>query len=208
MGCGNRWPVVKPCALVATKALMPIRLLPRRENGWWRPRPIPIGPSQITWCDSICKPGASFALTCRLPISSIPVVFLPLHGKVLLRRAKDDYGSSSSKSVAPDHPQYYLLDAATGETKLVSGEFAPLRQEGKRFLQPTHESEEFWAAIPNREKNQTQVGRYNLKSFSFEPLLLIPHITFDSTAMWVDEAGAKLYVVYESNLLRLPVPTG
>jgi hypothetical protein len=135
-----------------------------------------------------------------------PIAYLALHGKVLLRRTKDDYGRASSKSVGPDHPEYYLLDAATGETRLVSGEFAPLRQEGKRFLQPTHESEGFWAAIPNRERNQTEVGRYNLKSFSFEPLLLIPHITFDSTAMWVDEAGAKLYVVYEGNLLRLPVP--
>jgi len=135
-----------------------------------------------------------------------PIAYLALHGKVLLRRAKDDYGPSSSKSVGPDQPEYYLLDASTGETKLVSGEFAPLRQEGKRFLQPAHESEEFWAAIPNREKNQTQVGRYNLKNFSFEPLLLIPHIAFDSTAMWVDVAGAKLYVVYEGNLLRLPMP--
>jgi hypothetical protein len=135
-----------------------------------------------------------------------PIAYLSLHGKVLLRRAKDDYGPASSKSVGPDQPEYYLLDAATGETRLVSGEFAPLRQEGKRFLQPALKAEEFWAAIPDREKNQTQVGRYNLKNFSFEPLLLIPHITFDSMAMWVDEAGAKLYVVYEGNLLRLPMP--
>jgi hypothetical protein len=81
-----------------------------------------------------------------------------------------------------------------------------LRQEGKRFLQPTDKPNEFWVAIPDREKNQTQVGRYNLKDFSFQPVLLVPHITFDSMQMWMDQAGAKLYVVYESNLLRLPMP--
>jgi hypothetical protein len=134
------------------------------------------------------------------------IVFLPSHGKVLLRRAKDEYAPATSKSVGPDHPEYYLLDAATGETKLVSGEFAPLRQEGRRFLQPTDKPDEFWVAIPGREKNQTQLGRYNLKDFSFQPLLLVPHITFESMQMWVDQAGAKLYIVYEGNLLRLPLP--
>jgi hypothetical protein len=134
-----------------------------------------------------------------------PIAYLGLHGKVLLRRAKDEY-YPSSKSVGPNLPEYYLLDAATGETRLVSGEFAPLRQEGKRFLQPTDKPNEFWVAIPDREKNQTRVGRYNLKEFSFQPVLLVPHITFDSMQMWVDQAGAKFYIVYESNLLRLPLP--
>ena len=90
---------------------------------------------------------------------------------------------------------------------MVSGEFAPLLHEGKRFLQPTREAEEFWAAVPDREKNQTQVGHYNLRNFTFKPLLIIPHITFNSMAMWVDEGGKKLYVVYDGNLLRLPFST-
>jgi hypothetical protein len=135
-----------------------------------------------------------------------PVAFLTLHGKVLLRRAKDDYGSSSGKSIGPDRPEYYLLDVGTGETRLVSGEFAPLREEGKRFLQQAGKPEEFWAAIPDREKNQTQVGLYNVKEFSFHSLILVPHITFDSMEMWMDPAGAKLYIIYENNLLRLPMP--
>jgi hypothetical protein len=41
---------------------------------------------------------------------------------------------------------------------------------------------EFWAAIPDRMKNQTQVGRYNLGDFSFKPLLVV-HIAFDSMSM-------------------------
>ena len=64
---------------------------------------------------------------------------------------------------------------------------------------------EFWAAISDSDKNQTQVGRYDLKDFSFKPIMLIPHIAFDSMAMWVDESNEKLYLVYEGQLLRLPL---
>jgi hypothetical protein len=37
-------------------------------------------------------------------------------------------------------------------------------------------------------------------------LLNVPHMLFDSAAMWVDESAAKLYVVYEGQLLLLPLP--
>ncbi len=52
---------------------------------------------------------------------------------------------------------------------------------------------------------EIQVGRYNLKDFSFQTILVLPHISFESMSMWVDEAGSKLYVVYESQLLRIPI---
>jgi hypothetical protein len=134
-----------------------------------------------------------------------PLAYVAPHGRVLLRRARDDY-DPSPKSVGPEMPEYYLLDAATGQTQLVSGIFAPLRQEGKRFLQPTDKPNEFWAAIPDEAKNQTQVGRYNLKDFSFQSVLVVPHITFDSMSMWADEVGGKLYLVFEGQLIRLPFP--
>jgi hypothetical protein len=126
------------------------------------------------------------------------------HGKVLLRRARESY-QPSPKSVGPEVPEYYLLDAATGNTELVSGRFEPLQQQGTRSLQPTGKPNEFWAAIPNFDKHETQVGRYNLKDFSFQQVLLVPHISFDSLSMWVEEDGTKLYLVYEGQLLRLPL---
>ncbi|HKR22202.1 MAG TPA: hypothetical protein VJS17_06380, partial [Pyrinomonadaceae bacterium] len=135
-----------------------------------------------------------------------PIRFLPLHGKILLRRAKDGPDDwPSANPVGPDKPEYYLLDPKTGESQLVSGEFAPLRQDGKRFLQPAGVPGEYWAAIPDRDKNQTQVGRYNLKDFSFKPVLTVPQISFDSMSMWVDEKQGKLYLVYKDQLLRLPL---
>lgn len=120
-----------------------------------------------------------------------PIAFIPVRDRVLLRHGSD----------------YYLLDATTGEIQKVSGEFAPLLQEGKRFLQPTTQPQEFWAAIPDETKNQTLVGRYNLKDFSFKQVMAVPQISFESVAMWVDEKRGKIYVVYKDQLLSLPLKT-
>lgn len=136
-----------------------------------------------------------------------PVIFLPVQNKVLLRRARNTEQTSSAKPVGPERPEYYLLDVATGETRLVKGEFSPLSdvRSGERFLQATDKPNEFWVAIPNPGKDQTQVGRYNLKDFSFKPALVVPHISFDSLSMWVDGNQQKLYIVYQGQLLRLPL---
>ena len=146
--------------------------------------------------------------TCALPIYQLDTVaYVAAHGKVLLRRAKEESQSSRDKSVGPDKPEYYLLDPATGGTQLTEGDFEPLRQEGRRLLQATGRANEFWAALPDRTKDQTQLGRYDLKSFSFQPILLLPKIVFDSMSMWVDEAAGKVYLVYEGQLLCLPLPS-
>jgi hypothetical protein len=34
-----------------------------------------------------------------------------------------------------------------------------------------------------------------------KPLLTLPKIRFNSTAMWVDEAAGKVYFVYEGHVL-------
>ncbi|HLL14473.1 MAG TPA: HEAT repeat domain-containing protein [Pyrinomonadaceae bacterium] len=133
-----------------------------------------------------------------------PVAYVAAHGKVLLRRACDEGSAGESRGRAS--PEYYLLDAQTGRTELVPGVFAPLLQEGNRPLQPTGRTDEFWVAVPDREKNETRVGRYSTKDFSLRTLVVVPHITFDSFGMLVDEEGAKLYLVYEGELLRLPMP--
>lgn len=65
--------------------------------------------------------------------------------------------------------------------------------------------EEFWAAIPDAAKDQTRVGRYNLKDFTFKPVLTVPQLSFDSMSMWVDESRKQIYVVYRNQLLRLPL---
>lgn len=135
-----------------------------------------------------------------------PVAFVASHGKVLLRRARDEH-NNGGKEAGPETPEFYLLDAATGRAQIVTGVFTPLEQEGRRLLQPAFGPSEFWVAVPDRARGKTQVGRYNTKDFTFQTLLDVPHMLFDSAAMWVDESAAKVYVVYEGQLLRLPLPS-
>lgn len=136
-----------------------------------------------------------------------PVAFVASHNKVLLRRSKDSYHPIDRAAVGPDRPEYYLLDPATGGTRLVNGEFAPLQQKGNRALQRTEKPDEVWVAISDKEKDKTRVGRYNTKDFSFKQVMEIPHIVFESMNMWIDANAAKIYVVYKGQLLRLPLQT-
>lgn len=100
---------------------------------------------------------------------------------------------------------WFLLDPETGAFVMVKGEFAPLAHQIMRPLQPAPSPDEFWAAIPNQEKNETQIGLYNARSFIFKPLQKVSKISFSSMDMWVDEKEGKIYLVYAGHLLALPL---
>jgi HEAT repeat protein len=130
------------------------------------------------------------------------VAFVPSLNKVLLFGGafyEEEYEES-----LPRNGTYFLLDAETGIVQKVKGEVQPLIQQTVRPLQAATMPDEFWAAIPDAEKNETQVGVYNAKTLTFKPLLKIPQIRFDSMNMWVD--AGKIYFVYEGHLLSLPIP--
>ena len=136
------------------------------------------------------------------------IAALPSSGKVILRRAKMDYTPVGYTPKGPNRPEFYLLDSATGVTRLVAGEFTPLEQLGSdRFLQPAEKPDEFWAVKSDEKKNETQIGRYNIKDFSFKPVMVVPKLIFNSMSMWVDASHGKVYVVYKNQLLRLPLQT-
>lgn len=123
-----------------------------------------------------------------------PITYVPLHEKILLRQRKE-----KSDSI------YYFVNPQNGAIEVVKGEVAPLTQIGSRFLQPTRNRDEFWAAIYNEKNKVTEIGRYNLRTFAFTPTQSIPELKFDSMQLWVDEAKQCIYVVYNGHLLRLPL---
>lgn len=106
---------------------------------------------------------------------------------------------------SPQTPEFYLLDANTGAAQLVKGEFRPLQQLTYRPLQPTANTNEFWAAIYNPKTKTTEIGRYNDKTFTFQAVRQIPDINLNSMEIWVDEKEAKIYFVYQGHLLALPL---
>jgi len=105
----------------------------------------------------------------------------------------------------PGSDQLLLVDPLTGSTQPVSGEFRPLAQQTYRPLQKTLKPNEFWAAIPDIDKNETIVGIYETKTFGFRAILRVPKMTFNSMNMWVDEPEKTIYFVYRGHLLRMPL---
>lgn len=99
---------------------------------------------------------------------------------------------------------YYLLDPASGALQPVKGEFRPLQDQALRRLQPTGKPNEFWAVI--RKSEQSRVGRYDERAFTFKSVLEVPGLALRSADVWVDEAHGKVWLTYKGHLLRLPLP--
>lgn len=138
-----------------------------------------------------------------------PLAFVPTVGKVLVGSQEGyrsyDNGEDAEVEGYIEPGVMALLDPATGVKQPIAGEFRPIAQQSFRPLQKTAKPNEFWAAIPDPEKQETVVGTYDTKLFGFRPVLKIPKIVFNSMNMYVDEAGGKVYFVYRGHLLALPL---
>ncbi|MBV9214598.1 MAG: hypothetical protein JO053_00350 [Acidobacteria bacterium] len=147
-----------------------------------------------------------------------PAAYLASVNKVVIKpsdryagaaeEAKEPYYSEPDDQVPTDHAssEMYLLDPDTGAVEQAEGELRPPAQETFRPLQKGPGANEYWAAIPDSEKNSTEVGIYDEKNMSFKSVLKVPKIQFNSMSMWVDDAGKKVYFVYRGHLLALPLP--
>jgi len=107
--------------------------------------------------------------------------------------------------VRVDPTAFRIVDAATGDTLELRGDMRPFGQQTFRPLQHSSKPGELWVAIPDSEKNATDVGTIDTRTFTFKPLLRVPKIKFDSMGMWVDEPREKIYFVYRGHLLSLPL---
>ena len=140
----------------------------------------------------------------------IPRSFLPGTGTVVVQR--NDYAEevSGDEDAAPESPQegaILLIDAASGNVLDSRRELRPFAQISFRPLQHASKAGELWVAIPDGEKNSTEVGTIDTRTYTFRPVLHVPKIRFDSMGMWVDEPHQKVYFVYRGHLLALPLKT-
>ena len=101
---------------------------------------------------------------------------------------------------------YFWLNTETKKVQEVKGEIRPLKQQTYRPLQPAKQANTYWAAIPDKKTNSTEVGIYNAKTLSFKAVIKLPEIQFNSMDMWVDETDNSLSFIYEGHLLSLPLP--
>ena len=159
--------------------------------------------------------GREFPIELPEYMTYLPVAYVPTLNKVLAvqQNEHDDGEYEGDPDAEPDDTvgddpgpgEMLLVDPLTGATGPVSGEFRPLTQQTYRPLQKTARLNEFWAAIPDIEKNETVVGIFDTKTFGFKTLLRVPKMTFNSMNMWVDEAELYVYFVYRGHLLRMPL---
>ena len=126
---------------------------------------------------------------------SLPFAYVAAHRKVLVEQSGFNMTERS-----------FLLDPETEAVQPVKGEFRPLVSAFHRALQPTGNPNEFWAVIHDSQKMATSFGRYDSKNFSFTPLIELPELRLTSDDIWVDTAGGKIWITYQSHLLRLPMP--
>ena len=159
--------------------------------------------------------GREFPIELPEYMTYLPVAYVPTLNKVLAvqQNEHDDGEYEGDPDAEPDDTvgddpgpgEMLLVDPLTGATGPVSGEFRPLTQQSYRPLQKTAKLNEFWAAIPDIEKNETVVGIFDTKTFGFKTLLRVPKMTFNSMNMWVDETERNVYFVYRGHLLRMPL---
>lgn len=140
-----------------------------------------------------------------------PRAFIPMLNKVLIvyQNEYEDYlydSNDDRRMPDTDPDSMFLIDPATGAMLPLKGEFRPLSQQTFRPLQKTSLANQYWAAIIDAEKGNTQIGIYDAKLFVFKPLLTLPKIAFNSMDMFVDEAAKKVYFVYRGHLLAVPLP--
>jgi len=132
-----------------------------------------------------------------------PLGWVASLGRVLFKRYRFEQGDHI---IGPATPEYWLADPATGAARIVKGEFAPFEEYAFRKLQPAQAPATYWAAIPDRNANQTALGIYDEKEFAFKPIMTVPGILFDSRHIWVDVQASQLYITYEGHLLGVKMP--
>ena len=133
---------------------------------------------------------------------------------VLMAQDGDGYEGHHSEyepefPTARDHAgsRFMLLHPATGELREAPGEVRPIVQQTYRPLQATGKTGEYWAALPDSEKDETVVGVYDARFMNFKPVTRVPKMMFDSMNMWVDAAGGRIYFLYKGHVLSVPMGT-
>src|SRR5690606_17407500 len=111
------------------------------------------------------------------------------------------YEGADATRVDYSTSRFHLLDPITGAVTAAPGEVRPIVQQSYRSLQSAGKTGEYWAALPDNEKDETVVGIYEARFMGFKPVLRVPKMNFNSMDMWVDAPGGRVYFVYKGHVL-------
>ncbi len=145
----------------------------------------------------------------------VPFTFIPGTGNVLLSPASDDEKNGTSSADLP----HLSLDPESGTIEVVEGTVRPLtqlrrlshsgshssRERPLRSFQEADAKNEYWVAMAKKGETtspRTIIGRYNVETLSFEKIMMVPGLTFNSLSMWVDETKGTVYVANHPDVIK------
>jgi hypothetical protein len=109
----------------------------------------------------------------------------------------------------PTGPSYQtdfrLLDPTTGKAEKVDPDAQVWLQPMRRPYQPSRDAGVVWVAFADERYHYTMLGRYDTRRLRFRNWTQVNSLQFTSDRMWVDEDAAKIYVINDGHLLRLPL---
>ena len=178
------------------------------DNGKWA-----VGLSRSDGKDNIAilnlTSGAVRRISGDYSTRYFPVAYLPAIDRFLLvdkyRTSVGNFGSLQLPATLPSADEMKLLDPGSGTLEPAYGQMGVFAALSFRPLQKTGSANQVWAAVPNKETASTAIGKLDTATFKFTKVLEVPKIQFGSMAMWVDEAGNKVYFIYKNQLLSLPL---
>lgn len=143
--------------------------------------------------------GREFVVELPDEYARFPVAFIPAHKKVLF--AAPDISSLNNGA-----GRGVLLDPASGAMQPVTGELRLWFDDLLFPPQPTDRPDEVWAAIYDGQKKSTAIGRYNVRTFNFAPVIKLPELQLRNLETWVDQNAGWIYLAFRNDLLRVPLP--
>lgn len=109
---------------------------------------------------------------------------------------------------------YYLFDAKTNRLRTVPGDWEVFDDVRERPLQPSSTANEYYAAkkvITSRDEcdavysGDATIGKINLDTFVFTPIITYHDLYFTGMDFWVDEGGNTVYLAVNGDLIALPL---
>lgn len=150
-------------------------------------------------------------LDCSDPLGWRPILWLDLYHGVLCSRARQD-AAGIPRASAPA-TEYAIYDPAADAWKQIDGDASLLERRSLCYapLQARRDPHVLWALDPlpinDLPPLRVSLGRYDLRTFEFQPALEIERLFFREHQMCVSEEEGVVRVAVNGDVLSFPLPS-
>ena len=107
---------------------------------------------------------------------------------------------------------WYTYDLETDTVTKLSIQPSGLSEIRERNLQPTQEENVYYTVGSIQDASVSKyyyvdtIGKLDINTLAFTPILACPGLQFDAMDLWVDEKENVAYIAHWGDLLRIPLP--